>query len=321
MQERRPITYFSEKLSGPTLNYSVYDKELYALVRSLETWQHYLFPKEFVIHSDHESLKHLKGQLKLNRRHAKWCEFIESFPYIVKYKKGKDNVVADALSRRHALLTQLDAKILGLESIKELYLTDLYFAEPYSKCCDGRGWVKFHVNDGFLFRANKLCIPECSVRILLLQEAHAGGLMGHFDAKKTEQILADHFFWPKMRRDVERHVLRCESCHKAKSRLNPHGLYTPLPIPSVPWEDISMDFVLGLPRTKQGRDSIFVVVDRFSKMAHFIPCHKSDDASHIAELFFKEVVRLHGIPRTIVSDRDTKFLSYFWKTLWGKLRT
>ena len=249
-----------------------------------------------MIHSDHESLKHLKGQLKLNRRHAKWCEFIESFPYIVKYKKGKDNVVADALSRRHALLTQLDAKILRLESIKELYPTDLNFDEPYSKCCDGKDLVKFHVNDGFLLRANKLCIPECSVRILLLQEAHAGGLMGHFGAKKTEQVLADHFFWPKMRRDVERHVLRCESCHKAKSRLNPHGLYTPLPIPSVPWEDISMDFVLGLPRTKQGRDSIFVVVDRFSKMAHFIPCHKSDDASHIAELFFKEVVRLHGIP-------------------------
>jgi hypothetical protein len=77
-----------------------------------------------VIHSDHESLKHLKGQLQLNRRHAKWCEFIESFPYIIKYKKGKENVVADALSQRHALITQLDAKILGLESIKELYATD-----------------------------------------------------------------------------------------------------------------------------------------------------------------------------------------------------
>ena len=151
MQDRRPIAYFSEKLSGPTLNYSVYDKELYALVKCLETWQHYLLPKEFVIHSDHESLKHLKSQLKLKRRHAKWCEFIESFPYIVKYKKGKDNIVADALSRRCALVTQLDAKVLGLELIKTLYSTDSDFKEAFSKCLAGKGWEKFYVHDGFLF--------------------------------------------------------------------------------------------------------------------------------------------------------------------------
>jgi hypothetical protein len=143
--------------------------------------------------------------------------------------------------------------------------------------------------------------------------------MGHFGVRKTEDTVAAHFFWPKMRRDVVRFVARCTTCQKARSRLNPHGLHMLLLAPSIPWEDISMDFVFGLPRTKRGCDSIFVVVDRFSKMAHFIPCHKTDDASHIADLFFREIIRLHGVPNTIVSDHDTKFLSHFWRTLWAKL--
>jgi hypothetical protein len=110
--------------------------------------------------------------------------------------------------------------------------------------------------------------------------------MGHFGVKKTKDVMSAHFFWPKMRWDIERFVARCTTCQNAKSRLNPHGLYMPLPVPSVSWTDISMDFVLGFIRTKRGRDSIFVVVDRFSKIAHFIPCHKSDDATNIANLFF-----------------------------------
>jgi hypothetical protein len=104
LQEGKPIAYFSENLSGPSLNYSTYDKELYALVHVLETWQHYLWPKEFVIHFDHESLKHIRGQAKLNKLHAKWVKFIETFPYIIKHKKGKKNVIADALSRRYTML-------------------------------------------------------------------------------------------------------------------------------------------------------------------------------------------------------------------------
>ena len=107
------------KLDGARLNYPIYDKELYALVRVLEVWKYYLWPKEFIIHSDHESLKYLKSQHNLNKRHAKWVKFIESFPYVIKYKKGKDNVVADALSRKLTLLlTRLDFHVLGLEEIK-----------------------------------------------------------------------------------------------------------------------------------------------------------------------------------------------------------
>jgi hypothetical protein len=134
-------------------------------------------------------------------------------------------------------------------------------------------------------------------------------------------VLHEHFFLPKMKHDVARVCARCIICRQAKSRVLQHGLYTPLPVPSAPLVDISMDFVLGLPQSRKGRDLIFVVVDRFSKMAHFISCHKPENATHIVDLFFREIVRLHGVPRSIVSNHDVKFFSYFWKVLWGKLGT
>ena len=208
------------------MNYPIYDKELYALVRVLEVWQHYLWPKEFIIHSDHEALKYLKAQSNLYRRLAKWVEFIESFPYIIQYKKGKENVVADALSRKNMLLTNLDVKIPGFESICELYATDNDFAEPYCLCALRNAWDKYHIHDGYLFRANKLCIPESSLHLFLVHESHVGGLMGHFGREKTLFKISDHFYWPKMRRDVYRFLSRCITCHKSKSKLKPHGLYT-----------------------------------------------------------------------------------------------
>ena len=134
-------------------------------------------------------------------------------------------------------------------------------------------------------------------------------------------ILHDHFYWPNLKKDIARICDKCIVCKQAKSKLKPHGLYMPLPMTSSPWTDVSMDFMLGLPRTRLWHDSIFIIVDRFFKMAHFIACRKTDNAQHVADLFFREVVRLHGMPRIIVSDRDTKFLSYFWKTLWGRLGT
>ncbi|RVW59412.1 Transposon Ty3-I Gag-Pol polyprotein [Vitis vinifera] len=206
---------------GATLNYPTYDKELYALLRALETWQHYLWPKEFVIHTDHESLKHLKGQGKLNRRHAKWVEFIETFPYVIKYKQGKENIVADALSR------------------------SVYGA------CEKAAFGKFYRLDEYLFRENRLCVPNSSMRELLVREAHG-------------ELVLDA-----------------------------------LPIGMPKLESYHMDYTL---------------LYRFSKMTHFISCHKTDDATHIANLFFREIVQLHGVPRSIVSDRDVKFLIYFGKS-------
>ena len=128
LQGGHPIACFKEKLNGASLNYPTYDKELYALVRAFQTREHYLVSKEFVIHSDHESLKYLKGQHKLNKRHAKWMEFLEQFPYVIKYKNDKSNVVANAFSRRHALFSKLGAQILGFDHILEMYIQDSVFS-------------------------------------------------------------------------------------------------------------------------------------------------------------------------------------------------
>lgn len=153
------------------MNYSTYDKELYALVRALATWQLYLWPREFVIKTDHKSLKYLKSQGKLSIRHAKWVEFIETFPYVISYKQGKENVVADALSRRYVLISTLTSKLMGFDQIKELYANDVDFGKIFADCKLGP-FERFNLQDGFLFKENKLCIPNCSLREVFVREAH-----------------------------------------------------------------------------------------------------------------------------------------------------
>jgi hypothetical protein len=262
----------------------------------------------------------------LNQRHAKWVEFLQNFTFVIKHIAGNTNKVVDVLIRRCLILQEFQVKTLGFQHLKDMYCDDTYFKEAYEACTspvlrDRIQWTEYMVHEGLLFRGNQLCIPICSTRDNLLKEKHSGRLAGHFSHDKMFAQLRTSYYWPGMRIDVIKLVNRCRICQQAKGKRHNTGLYQPLPIPERPWDAISMDFMLGLPRTQRGFDSIFVVVDRFSKMEHFIPCQKTSDATHVANLFFREVVRLHGLPRRIVSDRETKFVGHFWRTLWKKMGT
>ncbi|GJS54906.1 RNA-directed DNA polymerase [Tanacetum coccineum] len=292
-QNQRPITFFSEKLNDARRKYSTYDKEFYAIVRSLDTWRHYLLSNEFVLFSDHEALKFINGQHKLKSRHAKYVEFIKDFSFVIRHKVGLNNQVADALSHRYSLITTMHIRVQGFDSFRGLYCDDLDFREIWIKCDNGPS-QQFSKLDGYLYKGARLCIPLCSLR---------------------EAI----FYWPKMERDVNKLLDRCRTYHIAKTHSSNAGLYTPLSVLVAPWEDASLDFVLGLPHTQLAKDSIMVVVDRFLMMAHFVPCLKMFDASQVARLYFAKIVKLHGVPKTLTFDRDVKFVSHFWRTLWTRL--
>ncbi|GJX62956.1 RNA-directed DNA polymerase [Tanacetum coccineum] len=210
------------------------------------------------------------------------------------------------------------AQVAGFKPLKHLYADDPDFKEVWAKSVSSpfRDYVR---RDGLLFKGRRLCVPISSFRDAIILECHQGALAGHFGREKTISLVGERFFWPKLVRDVMKVLNRCRVCHVAKTHNTNQGLYTPLPTPAASWEDVSLDFVLGLPLTQRKKDSIMVVVDRFSKMAHFIPCSKTYDASQVARLYFSEIVRLHGVPKTITSDRDVKFISHFWRTLWQRL--
>ncbi|XP_074305835.1 uncharacterized protein LOC141641057 [Silene latifolia] len=159
-------------------------------------------------------------------------------------------------------------KVLGFEFMKEMYKEDPDFSKEWITHTEGglAQGKRYVLQGGFLFHGNKLCVLKGSYRDLLIREVHSGGLGGHFGVQKTLEILQDQFYWPRM-----------------------IGPYTPLPVPDKPWEDVSLDFIVALPRTQRSKDSIMVVVDRFTKMSHFIACKKPEDAASVAELYLKEI--------------------------------
>ncbi|CAJ2679667.1 unnamed protein product [Trifolium pratense] len=323
MQEGKPIAYMSQTLSARAQGKSVYERELMAIVIAVQKWRPYLLGKKFIVHTDQRSLKHITEQKLMGEEQQKWIAKLIGFDFEVKYKPGKENSAADALSRQmqYAAIAMVQCEAWeGLE--EEIQCDEKLKNIIQDLMSNSLSHPGYQLKGGKLFHEGRIVIPKQSPRIAwILHEFHDTATGGHSGYLRTYKKIAGLVFWEGMRKNIKAYVESCEVCQRNKYQtLSPGGLLQPLPIPTQLWSDISMDFIGGLPKV-QGVDTIMVVVDRLTKYAHFLPVKHPYTAKDIAELFIKEIVRLHGFPSSIVSDRDRVFLSSFWTELFKQAGT
>lgn len=322
MQNSQPIAYFSKALKGKALLLSTYEKEFLALVSAVGKWRPYLLGQPFKIRTDQQALKHLLEQKIATEAQHKWISKLMGYDFKVEYKKGRDNKVVDALSRKMEENSAVLALIsfptpVWLTELKQSYSESSHFTQLVESLEKGdlvSG--NFSLQQGILLRKGKmLIVPGSSFQRKVLQYIHSSPEAGHVGYHKTLHKAKLDFYWPGMRKDIRRLVKECQVCQVNKSdNAFPAGLLQPLPIPQTPWLDIAMDFIEGLPPSN-GRTVIFTVVDRLTKFDHFFSLSHPYTAARVAEVFFSGVFKLHGLPRTIVSDRDVVFTSLFWQEL------
>jgi hypothetical protein len=319
MQNRHPIAYESRKLRGPELLYTIYDKEMLAIMHSLAKFRQYLVGAKFVVRIDHNSLKYFLAQKDLNERQQKWVTKIQAYNFDIEYVKGKNNGVADALSRRPSTYSMSEISV----DWKSLLLVEYSKNKFACELMDGQIQDnRYMIMDGVIYYKGRIyLVLGSSFKRKVLQAFHDSSLAGHQGLLKTYRQIMERFAWKGLKGEVMRYIKECTLCQQNKDEhTHPAGLLQPLPIPEHKWESVSMDFITGLPKT-QGKDCIFVVVDRLTKFAHFFAISMDFSASQVAYLFFREVFRLHGLPMIIVSDRDNRFMSIFWQELFHLVGT
>ena len=208
-----------------------------------------------------------------------------------------------------------------MTTLKDLYASDEDFQIIWNQLQHGDLVPSYVIKEGFLFMQNKLCVTK-ELRTKVMEECHVPPFMGHRGILTTTQAMENHFFWPSMRKDIEKYVSECLNCQKVKfDRHKPAGLLQPLPIPNIPWESIANDFIFGLPKSVNGHDGIWTIIDRFRKQVHFIPVKNNINAKQMARLFIQHIFKNNGLPQSIIGDRDPRTTSLFWRALFDNLGT
>ncbi|XP_048496700.1 transposon Tf2-1 polyprotein [Beta vulgaris subsp. vulgaris] len=316
LQNQHPITFFSHTLGVRARLKSIYEKELMAIVLAVQKWRHYLMGRRFIIRTDQRSLKFLMEQRVVGVEYQKWLSKLMGFEFEIQYNPGASNRVADALSRKSMGELNNVESICGIswDEVQASVQSNPFIQRITKEIETGEQTHHgFTIVGGRLLYKGRLMVPANStLSRTLLREYHDSPLGGHAGELKTYLRLATEWFWVGMRKEVARYVQACTTCQQQKAlNISPAGLLQPLPIPVLVWDELTMDFIEGLPRS-QGLDCVLVVVDRLTKYAHFIGLKHPYTAQGVVALFIKEVVRLHGFPSSIVSDRDKVFMSIFW---------
>jgi hypothetical protein len=335
--QTRPVAYYSRSFTPPEMNYEIHDKELLAIVTAFKEFRQYLSgtSKLFTVLTDHKNLEYFNSSKVLNQRQIRWSQLLADYDFVIKYRAGAENCRADALSRRSDMTQnqtalpnqifkagQLQLCTAGpelspttlLEQIREGYNSDTVSCKLMNSLGQQVNIPPYSLRNGLIYFESQVYVPDVeSIQVTILELFHDSPCAGHFGQAKTFELVSREFYWSGMRKFINSYLRSCDVCNRTKSsRHVPYGQLKSLPIAEKPWASISMDFVVDLP-ISNGFDSIWVVVDRLTKYAHFVPINKTITADQLSILFLKEIFCFHGIPHDIVSDRGSIFTSKFWR--------